>query len=133
MNPQLKYRQASTFSWTRIDMLLMVYEKAVQSVQEGVLLLQEGRSDELAVSQMKVQRALMTIADGLNPQVDDTPAQIAQLCLFVLEQTSTRSLDAWQSSLEVMQTLHEGFVQIQDQAREAEYSGKIPALDVVSP
>ena len=36
MNPYLKYKQASSLSWSRIDMLLVVYDQAVKSLDEGL-------------------------------------------------------------------------------------------------
>lgn len=132
MNPHLKYQSSSSLSWTRIDMLLVVYDKVIQSLQEGLRALAGNRPEELQLSRMGVQRSVLTIVDGLNLEVGDTPVQILRLCLFVLEQTRTNSAEAWRSSLQVMQTVQQGFEAIQQTAREAEYRGELPALDAAA-
>lgn len=132
MNPHLKYQSTSSLSWTRIDMLLVVYDKVSQSLQEGLRALAGNRPEELQLSRMGVQRSVLTIVDGLNLEVGDTPAQILRLCLYVLEQTRTDSPEAWRSSLQVMQTVQQGFEAIQQTAREAEYRGELPALDTAA-
>ncbi len=132
MNARFAYQSTTTMSWTRIDMLLVIYEKLVTHLQTGIQLLEQHRAAELATVGFDVHRCLVTIVEGLNPEVDETPEQIMRLCLFVMDQIQTDSIEGWQASLRVMQTLKEGFEQIQNVAREAEYSGQIPALDVIS-
>jgi hypothetical protein len=52
--------------------------------------------------------------------------------VFAIDQIKTRSPEAWRSAADVMNTLRDGFLEIQDQARVDEYEGRIPALDAVS-
>lgn len=129
MNPHLLYKDQSRFSWTRIDMLLVVYEQTIASLQNGIDVIAAGRTSDLASVRLRTMKCLVTIIDGLNPNAGDTPQQILRLCLFVLDQIETDQLDSWQSALRIMHTLHEGFQEIQDEAREAEHRGEIPALD----
>lgn len=57
--------------------------------------------------------------------------QILRLVVFAIDQINTPSGDAWCSAARVMNTLREGFLEIQDDARRDEYEGRIPALDAV--
>ncbi len=129
MNPHLKYKNAVAVSWTRIDMLLLIYEKAVQALQEGVRQISQQNFAELPETRLAAHRALLMIAEGLNLQDGEVPAQVMRLCLFALEKSSGSSKQDWQAAAEIIQTLREGFLEIQDDARTAEYSGRIPALD----
>ncbi|MFO0426268.1 MAG: hypothetical protein ACK526_06850 [Planctomyces sp.] len=130
MNPHTRYRTSTAYSWTRIDMLLMIYEKLVHALQEGVRLLEKQQTRELVPVQIQVQRCITLIADGLDMSAGDVPRNVARLCLFTVDNTRTDSLEGWQASLRVMIQVRDGFQQIQDEARELEHSGKIPALDL---
>ncbi|MFN8707569.1 MAG: hypothetical protein ACK50J_12875, partial [Planctomyces sp.] len=66
----------------------------------------------------------------LDMSAGDVPRNVARLCLFTVDNTRTDSLEGWQASLRVMIQVRDGFQQIQDEARELEHSGKIPALDL---
>ncbi len=137
MNPHLKYRSNNAFSWTRADMLLLIYDRAVTALQDGVGCLEcqtrpgGGMSEsDLVRARTALQRAVLAIAEGLNPDLGEVPTNIMRLCIFVIDQTRGESLQAWQSSLRVIQMLREGFVAVADDARILEHAGKIPKLDV---
>ncbi len=129
MNAYNRYKSNNSLSWARIDMLLLVYEKVVNSLSEGIRLLEQNNQKDLLLVRLETQRVLVTIIDGLNLEVGETPFQILRLCQFVMEQTMTDSIDGWRSSLKIMQTLREGFEAIQEEARAAEYNGQISSLN----
>ncbi len=112
-------------------MLLLIYDQAVSSLSEGALLLDQNRQSELLPVSLKAQRTLLMIAEGLKLDQGEVPTQILRLCVFALDQVRTQSPAAWRSAAKVMATLREGFQTIQDEARTAEYEGRIPALDAV--
>jgi flagellar protein FliS len=131
MNPYLKYKQVSSLSWTRVDMLLVVYDQAVSNLDAGMRLLEENRTSDLAPVRLKAMRALLAVVDGLDLKQGELPNQVLRLVEFCLEQINSETPDAWRSAAEVMNKLREGFREIQEQARKDEYEGRIPALDVV--
>ncbi|MCA9011659.1 MAG: hypothetical protein KDB01_18025 [Planctomycetaceae bacterium] len=131
MNPYSKYKQASSLSWTRIDMLLVVYDQTVFALDEGQRLLAEKRTSELPGVRLKAMRALVAIVDGLDLAQPGLPVQILRLVEFSLEQIKSDSADAWRAASNVIGKLREGFLEIQEQARVDEYEGRIPALNAV--
>jgi flagellin-specific chaperone FliS len=131
MNPYQKYKQISSRSWTRVDMLLVVYDQVVTALNDGVRLLREDRTTELPAVRLRAMRTLLAIADGLDLNQGDVPNQVLRLVEYSLEQIKSQSADAWLSAAEVINKLREGFQEIQEQARKDEYEGRIPALDVV--
>ena len=130
MDPRIKYKTSQTLAWTRIDMLL-IYDQAVATLSEGVRLLENNRLAELHPVSLKAMRTLLMIADGLNLDQGELPAQVMRLVVFSLDQIKTQSPQAWRDAARVMSTLREGFQEIQEQARQDEYAGRIPALDAV--
>ncbi len=112
-------------------MLILVYNQAVATLNEGAALLAESPSAELGLVQLKAMRTLLAIAEGLNLAKGDLPIQVLRLVVFAIDQVATRSPEAWRSAAQVMDTLRGGFLEIQDQARSDEFEGRIPALDAV--
>lgn len=128
MNPYSKYKEQTLYSWTRIDMLLVVYEQTISSLQEGISQLEAGETDRMPSIRLRAMKCLVTIVDGLNLDLGETPRQVMRLCLYVLDQIERNDAEAWRSAEKIMQTLYEGFATIQNEAREAEHRGQIPAL-----
>ncbi len=131
MNPRDRYRTASSFGWTRIDMLIHVYDHAIDSLRAGQRILQEEAGDCIG-ARIDAQRKILLIADGLALDHGDTPMQILRLCVFALDQIRTDSADAWAAAARVLETVREGFLGIRDEARAAEHSGLIPQLEPLS-
>ncbi len=131
MNPYLKYKTTQSHAWTRIDMLLLIYDQTVANLTEGTRLLEKNCASELPPVSLKAMRSLLMIADGLNLNHGELPAQVMRLVVYSLDQIKTKSPAAWRSAADVMSKLREGFQEIQDQARKDEYEGRFPALDAV--
>lgn len=111
-------------------MLLLIYENAIESLDKGIHLLEADEGSEMLHARVDAQRKVLLIAEGLNVDEDPTAAHIMNLCVFILDQIATDSLENWRSSLKLLETLHEGFQQIAEEARELERKGTIPALTV---
>jgi flagellin-specific chaperone FliS len=131
MNPHLKYKTVQSYSWTRVDMLILVYDQAVSALSEGARLLEQNRKAELPAVKLRAMKTLLAIAEGLNLQKGELPIQVLRLVVFALDQVRIESAEAWRSAESVISTLRAGFLEIQDEARKDEYEGRIPALDAV--
>lgn len=112
-------------------MLLLIYDQTVANLTEGTRLLEKNLASELPPVSLKAMRSLLMIADGLNLNHGELPAQVMRLVVYSLDQIKTKSPAAWRSAADVMSKLREGFQEIQDQARKDEYEGRFPALDAV--
>ncbi|GAB5440472.1 MAG: hypothetical protein Fues2KO_08210 [Fuerstiella sp.] len=130
MNPHNRYRTAKAMSWTRIDMLLLIYENAIEALDKGVSILESEDQSEMLHVRVDAQRKVLLIAEGLSVDEDPTAAHIMNLCVFILDQISTDDVESWKTSVKLLETLHEGFQGIADEARELEKKGSIPALQI---
>ncbi|MEO2033131.1 MAG: hypothetical protein ABGZ35_13700 [Planctomycetaceae bacterium] len=129
MNPHQQYRRNSSFGWTRIDMLIHIYNHAINSLQGGAELLEAGASPEqLIAARMDAQKKILLISDGLAVEQGGSAVQVMRLCVFALDQIRTDSAQSWQSAARVLSTVREGFVEVQDTVRAAEQAGEIPPL-----
>ena len=130
MNPHSSYKISKANAWTRIDMLLLIYERTIEALDQGIEILESGELSGLIQTRMEAQRRVLLITDGLDVDSDSTAVHILNLCVFILEQISSDEVDKWKASLKLIETLHEGFQAIADEARELERDGKIPQLQV---
>lgn len=113
-------------------MLLLVYEQAVSSLNEGARLLEQQKLNEVPVLRFRAMRTLLAISDGLDLAQGELPIRVLQLVVFAIDQVKTQDAQAWRNAARVLNTVREGFAEIQDEARRAEYEGRIPALETVS-
>ena len=110
-------------------MLLVIYEAAIEALDRGVNILESQELSDLPHARIDAQRRVLLIAEGLSIDEDPTAAHIMNLCVFVLDQIQTDSLENWKTSVKLIETLHEGFQEIADDARELERTGQIPQLE----
>ena len=109
-------------------MLLVIYEAAIESLDRGIAILESQDHSHLLHVRLDAQRKVLLIAEGRSIDKDPTAAHIMNLCIFVLDQIQTDSLEQWKTSVKLIETLHEGFQEIADDARELELTGQIPQL-----
>ncbi|MCA9062707.1 MAG: flagellar protein FliS [Planctomycetaceae bacterium] len=131
MKAHLKYQQNAIQSWMRIDMLLYIYDKTVQYTQTGIQLIESGRTQELPMARLQLQKAIVVITDGLDQDGGELPMNIRRLCLFILDLIRGESATDWKTALELLTELREGFQSIEQEARELECRGVIRGLDPV--
>ena len=130
MNPHSSYKISKANAWTRIDMLLLIYERTIEALDQGIEIIESGDLTELVFTRMEAQKRILLITDGLDVDSDSTAVHILNLCVFILDQINSDELEKWKSSLELIETLHQGFQAIADEARELERNGKIPQLQM---
>ena len=78
-------------------MLLLIYENAIEALDKGIEILESGDLSELLFQRIDVQRKVLLIAEGLSVDEDPTAAHIMNICVFILDQISTESLENWKS------------------------------------
>ena len=130
MNPHSSYKISKANAWTRIDMLLLIYERTIETLDQGIEIIESGDLTNLVFTRMEAQKRILLITDGLDVDSDSTAVHILNLCVFILDQINSDELEKWKSSLKLIETLHEGFQAIADEARELERDGKIPQLQM---
>ena len=130
MNPYAKYKNAKANSWTRIDMLLFIYENVIMSLDNGISILQSEDRSGMIMARIDAQKKILLLTEGLAVDTDPTAGHILNICVFILDQLLMDDVEAWKTSLSLIETLHEGFQAIADEARELERTGKIPQLQL---
>lgn len=122
------YKSIQSMSWTRADMLLLIYDRALQAISGGIQALQSGDTAPLARHRLDAHKALLMLADGLDLSQGEVPQNVLRLAVFAIDQTSGTETDAWIAARGVLQTLRDAFAQVRDDVNQLEASGRIPAL-----
>ena len=126
MNRVKAYGQQVTIGgWTRIEMLLAIYDKAI----EAISLAQESKlaADETGYTthMLAAQKAVLAIHAGLKPDTDDVAFNVARLLHFVLGCIENDNLV---DAIKILENMRSGFAAIADEANQLEAEGQIPPL-----
>jgi flagellar secretion chaperone FliS len=127
MSPHFTYQRSAAAAWTRIDLLLTVYDVGLQTAHSALNALAMG--DELGATRqrLKFYRVLMQILDGLDARYESTQ-NIQRLALYMFDRANQGRLEDWRSILKILNVLREGFSAVREQAIELESRGLVPAV-----
>lgn len=126
---QLKAYQRKSLSagWTRIDLLLMLYDRAIASLQSCDIAKQANDSVVFRKHELSFRKTLIAIQMGLKPEESEVAYNISRLLHFVLASFDEQRFTDCQRILE---NIRDGFGQVADEANELEAAGKISPLPI---
>jgi flagellar protein FliS len=120
-NPHDKYRSQITTGWTRIDMLLALYQRLLSVLDDGI--------DSGELDRMKAQRMVLALISGLDDTVGEPVTSIQRLLSFVLKQVQSNTPQEWPQARRILATLHAGYEQIAPECRMLERNGQVPPVE----
>jgi flagellar secretion chaperone FliS len=131
MNPYQKYRQQEEpAGWTRIEMLLALFDKALERLDRAEASLATGNEIGAAGELAKTQIIVMTLASGVELSVDPQGGRnMLRLYEFVTNELRRPNAEGIANARKILHTLREGFESIRAEANALERSGQIPPLE----
>jgi flagellin-specific chaperone FliS len=114
--PLQAYRQQSARSWTRIDLLLALYDAGIQALEAGATALRAGDERAARRHRSRTQRVLIEILDGLNPDFPETTGRIRQLALCVLSCVTGADPSRWDAAARILSTLRSAYDAVRSDA-----------------
>ena len=121
-----QYQRQSMFGgWTRIDMLLAIYDQAIKSLEKVQEAVANHQAQDYFKHLMASQKAILAIHAGLRPDEDDIAFNIARLLHFVLQCIES---DNFADAIKILRNLRNGFTNIQEEASRLEHQGVIPPI-----
>ncbi len=131
MNAYLAYRKREEpAGWTRIDLLLALYDKAIERLDLAANALKSGDSWTALPQLAKTQLIVSELASGVRLDVDEERGtNMIRLYEFVANELSHPSLQGIASARSVLQILREGFEAVREEANALERSGIFSAAD----
>ena len=132
MNPYARLQQQSMPSWTRIDILLALYDGAIERCEQALAALD--RRDETAARKLvdKARLIVMGLASGVVSDGDPVTTDILRLYEYVLQALERGGAEDVRGALNVLRILREGFQKIRPEAAELERAGAIPPVAAAS-
>lgn len=130
MNPYRRYQQSEPETgWTRIDLLLALYDKALERLDKADAAL-AARDQGGAVGQLlKVQQIIMALAEGVRVEVNpEVNTNILRLYEFALHETAQPTAKAVANVRKVLRTLREGFEAVREEANAMERDGRLAPM-----
>jgi flagellar protein FliS len=130
MDPHAIYKQASVPTATRIDLLLAMYDGAIERIAEAMNCLNEGNKRKAVPHLVRAELIVASLASGVRTNIaPEMSVNMLRLYEFVVYKLSQVELSALSSALKVLNNLREGFEKIRPEARELERTGKIPSIE----
>jgi flagellar secretion chaperone FliS len=133
MNPYNAYRrQEATPGWTRIDMLLALYDGAIERLKKSAELFRRNQASEAIPLLARTQLILSELAAGVRPEIaGESGAALLQLYLYIVDRIKKPDAARSEEGAKLLETVREGFAAIRDQAADMERRGEIPNADRV--
>jgi flagellar biosynthetic protein FliS len=132
MNPYAAYQQKAKVASTRIDLLLALYDGAIERIGQARAALQQGDRLQAWSRVAWTQLIVAEIANGIrldaNPEIG---ANILRLTEYVAHQLTHPDEENLTAAQNVLTTLRDGFAAIRAEAIQLERAGQIPPVDAV--
>lgn len=131
MYAQLAYaRSERATGWTRIDLLLAVYDKALGRLDQAEAAIRAGDVGQAIFHMAKAQLAASVLASGVRAgDGNELGVNMLRLYDFVVRQLTEPTLERVQSARKILANLRTGFEAIRDEANSLERSGKLASGD----
>lgn len=133
MNPYQTYqRQQQPIGWTRIDMLLALYDGAIERLTSAIDLLNAGDKLKALPYFSKSQLIVNALASAVRQDMSDELAMnLLRLYEFCVHRISLGESAPAAEALKVLKTLREGFDAIRAESVTLERHGKVPPADLL--
>ena len=125
-----KYRKDEPTGWTRIDLLLALYDKALERLDRAEQALRANDAETALPQLAKTQLIVTELAAGVRVEVNpEANTNMLRLYEFVGNELVRASVEAIENARKVLRTLREGFEAVRAEANEMERTGRIPTAD----
>jgi flagellar protein FliS len=133
MNPYQKYRrQEDTTGWTRIDLLLALYNKAIERLDRAESALRANDPGTALPQLAKTQLIVTELAAGVRVEVNpEANTNMLRLYEYVVRELSRPRIEGIENARKVLRTLREGFEAVRAEANELERTGKVPSINQI--
>jgi flagellin-specific chaperone FliS len=124
------YRRSSFTQWTRIDLLVALYQATERSLNSGAVAIERQNLPEINRLLLKIQQQFLAIIEGIDDS-DDTAANVKRLLTFCLGCVASQQTTRWRDAARIVGELRAAFESIQDVGRAMESRGEIPPIDMM--
>jgi flagellar secretion chaperone FliS len=132
VNPYVRYKQQTTPAWTRIDMLLALFDGGIERCEKGLAALERQDSRTAKHFLVKARLIVLGLASGVVPDGDPVTTTMLRLYEYAQHALGQGSAEDVRGALNVLRILREGFQKIRTEAVDLERRGLIPPINSTS-
>jgi len=127
MNPYNAYRRPEPASgWTRIDLILALYHKALERLDRAEAALKGGDPLSAVTQLAKTQLIVSELASGIRLDVnEEVGTNMLRLYEYAVHQLRTPQAAGIRNAREVLRTLADGFEAVREEANALERGGQV--------
>ena len=127
MDAYQNYSLETTVSgWTRIDMLIALYDRSIANIRFAQLAKQSNDTRLMTNKLIETNKFILALHSGLNIEQDQIAVDVARLLNFVMLRLEEQNFE---EAIYFLEKLQSTFEQIREEATALEKSGKIPPLN----
>lgn len=130
MLPPRAYRQKPMTGMTRVDLVLALFDGAIDRIDRAIELHGRGETNAALVQRTRAQMLVIQLAAGIDLAVGDPASEgllrLYEYCAHVLAHGETAEIA---SARDCLVTVRDGFRGIREEAVQLERSGAIPSAD----
>lgn len=123
---------AERITSSRIEMLIAIYDAAIDAIDRVEELLENGEEDKAVLATSQAAILIGLIESGLDLSQGEIPEKIRDLCEFVQASLIASTPAEIQAAGRVLRNLRAGFVGIKSEATALESRGEIPRVPTSS-
>ncbi|MDY3556831.1 flagellar protein FliS [Gemmata sp. JC717] len=130
MNLYRRYQQSeSDAGWTRMDLLIALYDKALERLDRAEAALGAANPSEAMTLLLKVQQIIMALADGVRVEVNpEANTNMLRLYEHAMHEVAQATAPGIANARKVLQTLRQGFEAVREEANALERSGRLSPM-----
>lgn len=129
MSPADAYKLQDATRWTRIELLLELFDATLLTLERARSAEERGEEQVVTRELIEAQRLVAGLIAAINPESDELSAQLGPLYLFIVQRIGARDIVP---AVRVLSTLRDGFEGIRPQAIALELAGGFPRLSAHS-
>lgn len=127
MKAKSTYEQNNLTSWTRVELLLALYDRTILELQRMQEAIVNGRQEDIQQHRVKAHKLVVELVAGVDPDQGEIAVNTHRLYTYVNMRITEGEADGLRSAIRVMESLREGYREIRADAIELESTGAIPS------
>ena len=127
MNPYAAYQKSSIATFTRIDMLLALFDRSIERLEQAHQDLLSGNRLNAQNLLLRAQGLVTGLAAGVDPNAP-IASKLLPLYNYIVHAISLVDVEKTADSIRLLSTVREGFRAIRAEAIELERNGVIPRV-----
>lgn len=129
-NPYDVYRDQRQTSWTRVDMVLALYDEALKRIDESTQALDRDDQIDARKQCLRIIQVIACLRSGVDPDAGKLPENLLRLFNFVDQCATSGKRADLDAARNVLVPIRDSFEEIRNTAAALEREGTIPALQI---